>query len=215
MSGVEIRVRSDSRQARRDLSQLENSVKNIETRTARATNAFRKMAIGIGAALAGGAVIKGVNRASDSLVNLENRIALVTGRGKALDKTMNDLFKIAKRTRGDIGGSAETFNRFGIALKDSGKSAEEILRAVESVNKAVAISGSGAESARAALFQLGQGLASGQLRGQELNSVLEQAPRLAGAIADEMGKPLGALRKLAEQGEVTTDVVFNALINQA
>ena len=215
MSGVEIRVRSDSRQARRDLSQLENSVKNIETRTARATSAFRKMAIGIGAALAGGAVVKGVNRASDSLVNLENRIALVTGRGKALDKTMNDLFKIAKRTRGDIGGSAETFNRFGIALKGSGKSAEEILRAVESVNKAVAISGSGAESARAALFQLGQGLASGQLRGQELNSVLEQAPRLAGAIADEMGKPLGALRKLAEQGEVTTDVVFNALINQA
>jgi len=215
MSGVEIRVRSDSRQARRDLSQLENSVKNIETRTARATSAFRKMAIGIGAALAGGAVIKGVNRASDSLVNLENRIALVTGRGKALDKTMNDLFRIAKRTRGDIGGSAETFNRFGIALKDSGKSAEEILRAVESVNKAVAISGSGAESARAALFQLGQGLASGQLRGQELNSVLEQTPRLAGAIADELGKPLGALRKLAEQGEVTTEVVFNALINQA
>jgi len=215
MSGVEIRVRSDSRQARRDLSQLENSVKNIETRTARATSAFRKMAIGIGAALAGGAVVKGVNRASDSLVNLENRIALVTGRGKALDKTMNDLFKIAKRTRGDIGGSAETFNRFGIALKGSGKSAEEILRAVESVNKAVAISGSGAESARAALFQLGQGLASGQLRGQELNSVLEQAPRLAGAIADELGKPLGSLRKLAEQGEITTDVVFNALINQA
>ena len=215
MSGVEIRVRSDSRQARRDLSQLENSVKNIETRTARATSAFRKMALGIGAALAGGAVVKGVNRASDSLVNLENRIALVTGRGKALDKTMNDLFKIAKRTRGDIGGSAETFNRFGIALKGSGKSAEEILRAVESVNKAVAISGSGAESARAALFQLGQGLASGQLRGQELNSVLEQAPRLAGAIADELGKPLGSLRKLAEQGEITTDVVFNALINQA
>ena len=215
MSGVEIRVRSDSRQARNDLNKLENSVKNIETRTAAAGKAFRNLAIGIGAAFTGGVAVKGINNATDSLTNLENRIALVTGRGKDLDKTMNKLFKIAKATRGDIGGSAETFNRFGLALKESGKGAEEILKAVESVNKAVAISGSGAESARAALFQLGQGLASGQLRGQELNSVLEQAPRLAQAIADEMGAPLGALRKLAEQGQVTTEVVFNALINQS
>ena len=215
MSGVEIRVRSDSRQARRDLNKLENSVKNIEERTAAAGKAFRNLAIGIGAAFTGGVAVKGINNATDSLTNLENRIALVTGRGKDLDQTMNKLFKIAKATRGDIGGSAETFNRFGLALKESGKGADEILKAVESVNKAVAISGSGAESARAALFQLGQGLASGQLRGQELNSVLEQAPRLAQAIADEMGAPLGALRKLAEEGKVTTEVVFGALINQS
>jgi tape measure domain-containing protein len=215
MSGVEIRVRSNSSQARNDLNKLEQSVKNIETRTAAAGKAFRNLAIGIGAAFSGGVAVKGINNATDSLTNLENRIALVTGRGKDLDKTMNSLFKIAKKTRGDIGGSADTFNRFGIALRGSGKSSEDLLKAVTSVNKAVAISGSSAESARGALVQLGQGLAAGQLRGEELNSVLEAAPRLAQAIADEMKVPLGAIRKIAEEGKLTTEVVFDALINQA
>lgn len=215
MSGVEIRVRSNSRQARNDLNKLEQSVKNIETRTAAAGKAFRNLAIGIGAAFSGGVAVKGINNAADSLTNLENRIALVTGRGKDLDKTMNSLFKIAKRTRGDIAGSADTFNRFGIALKGTGRSSEDLLKAVTSVNKAVAISGSSAESARGALVQLGQGLAAGQLRGEELNSVLEAAPRLAQAIADEMKVPLGAIRAIAQDGKLTTELVFNALINQA
>jgi tape measure domain-containing protein len=215
MSGVEIRVRSNSRQARNDLNKLEQSVKNIETRTAAAGKAFRNLAIGIGAAFSGGAAVKGINNAADSLTNLENRIALVTGRGKDLDKTMNSLFNIAKRTRGDIAGSADTFNRFGIALKGTGRSSEDLLKAVTSVNKAVAISGSSAESARGALVQLGQGLAAGQLRGEELNSVLEAAPRLAQAIADEMNVPLGAIRAIAQEGKLTTELVFNALINQA
>ena len=215
MSGVEIRVRSNSRQARNDLNKLEQSVKNIETRTAAAGKAFRNLAIGIGAAFSGGVAVKGINNATDSLTNLENRIALVTGRGKDLDKTMNRLFNISKQTRGDIAGSADTFNRFGIALKGTGKSSEDLLKAVTSVNKAVAISGSSAESARGALVQLGQGLAAGQLRGEELNSVLEAAPRLAQAIADEMNVPLGAIRAIAQEGKLTTELVFNALINQA
>jgi len=215
MSGVEIRVRSNSRQARNDLNKLENSVKNIELRTAAAGKAFRNLAIGIGAAFSGGVAVKGINKAADSLTNLENRIALVTGRGKELDGTMNRLFQISKKTRGDIEGSADTFNRFGIALKGTGKSSEDLLKAVTSVNKAVAISGSSAESARGALVQLGQGLAAGQLRGEELNSVLEAAPRLAQAIADEMEVPLGAIRAIAQEGKLTTELVFNALINQA
>jgi tape measure domain-containing protein len=215
MSGVEIKVRSNSRSARTDLQKLEKSVSKIEQRTAAATKAFRNLAVGIGAAFTGNALAKSINTASDSLVNMENRIALVTGRGKDLDKTMNQLFKIAKQTRGDIGASADTYNRFGIALKGSGKSSEDLLKAVTSVNKAIAISGSGAESAKGALVQLGQGLAAGQLRGEELNSVLEAAPRLAQAIADEMEVPLGAIRDLAKDGKLTTEVVFNALINQA
>lgn len=215
MSGVEIRVRSNSRQARNDLNQLERSVGNIEKTANSVSKAFRNLAIGVGAAFSGSALTRGINGATDSLVSLENRIALVTGRNKELVTTMDDLFAISKATRQPVDAAAETFNRFGIALKDAGKSSEEILQAIESVGKAAAIGGGSAESTRAALFQLGQGLASGQLRGQELNSVLEQAPRLAQAIADSLGQPMGALRGLAEQGQLTSEVVFNALISQA
>jgi len=215
MSGVEIRVRSNSRQAQRDLGRLEKSVGRIERTTTGLNTAFRRLAIGIGAAFAGTAITKGINGATDSLTNLENRISLVTGRGKAMNNQLNSLYKIAKDTRSPIDATVETYNRFGIALKDAGKSAEAVNKAITSVGLATSISGGSAESTRAALFQLGQGLASGQLRGQELNSVLEQAPRLARVISDAMEVPFGSLRKLAEQGKITTDVVFEALLSQS
>jgi tape measure domain-containing protein len=215
MSGVEIRVRSNSRQARADLGKLERSVGNIEKTTAGLTSAFRNLAIGIGSAFAIAGVSRGINKATDSLTSMQNRVALVVGRGKELNSVLDDLYNISRRTGQPVDLAAETFNRFGLALSEAGKSSEEILKAVESVNKSIAISGGGVESARAALTQLGQGLASGTLRGEELNSVLEQAPRLAQAIADAMDKPRGALRKLAEQGELTTEVVFDALLSQS
>lgn len=215
MSGVEIRVRSNSTQAQNDLKRLERSVAGIEKGVANATKAFRTMAIGITSVFAAGGAVKGINGTTDALTDMQNRVALVTGRGKELTKTMDSIYRISKQTRGSVDGSTEVFNRFGIALKGTGRSAEEVLKAVESVNKAVAISGTGGESAKAALIQLGQGLASGQLRGQELNSVLEQAPRLAQVIADEMEIPLGKLREVAAEGQITSDIVFEGLLNQA
>jgi len=215
MSGVEIRVRSNSTQARRDLNNLEKSIGSIDRNVKGLTNAFKSLAVGIGAAFAATSVTRGINRTTDSLTSMENRVALVTGRTKELNTTLDKLYNISRRTGQPVDLAAETFNRFGLALQGAGKSSEDILKAVESVNKSIAISGGSVESARAALTQLGQGLASGTLRGEELNSVLEQAPRLAQAIADSMGKPRGALRKLAEQGELTTSVVFDALLSQS
>jgi len=215
MSGVEIRVRSNSRQAQSDLSKLERSVGNIERSAAGVTKAFRNLAIGIGAAFSGTIVTKAINSTTDSLTSMQNRVGLVTGRTKELNIVLDDLYNISRRTGQPVELAAETFNRFGLALSEAGKSSKDILKAVESVNKSIAISGGGVESARAALTQLGQGLASGTLRGEELNSVLEQAPRLAQAIADAMGKPRGALRKLAEEGKLTTEVVFDALLSQS
>lgn len=215
MSGVEIRVRSNSRQARNDLNQLERSVGNIEKTANSVSKAFRNLAVGIGVAFSTATVSKGINRATDSLTSMQNRVALVTGRTKELNSVLDDLYNISRRTGQPVDLAADTFNRFGLALSEAGKSSADILTAVESINKSIAISGGGVESARAALTQLGQGLASGTLRGEELNSVLEQAPRLAQAIADAMGKPRGELRKLAEAGELTTEVVFDALLSQS
>lgn len=212
---VSIRVNADTRSARQDLSKLENSVRSIETTGKKVSKSLTRLATGIATAFAGTVTVRSINTATDSLIGLENRIALVTGRTEQLGKSLDNLYKIARNSRSSIDNAGETFNRFGLALRDAGVSIADIEKATDSVQKAVALSGGNAASASAAIFQLGQGLASGTLRGQELNSVLEQAPRIALAIADNMNVAVGELRALAAEGQVTTDVVFNALLDQS
>jgi tape measure domain-containing protein len=209
MSGVEIRVRSDSRPAQRDLARLDRSIRGIAKSAKTVERAIQAIGTAFAFAFAGDAL----TRASDKFIELENRIALVTGRTKELSTTLDQLYNVSLQTRSGIETSVETFNRFGRAL--DGVGATELVGITKTIQQAVAISGAGTESARAALFQLGQGLAAGELRGQELNSVLEQTPRVAQAIADSMDVPIGALRKLAEQGALTTEVVFNAVKSQS
>jgi tape measure domain-containing protein len=211
MSSVNIKVNADTGRARRELGKLENSVDSIAKTANKVNSAFNAIATGIAVALGTDAITK----ASDSYIELENRVALVTGRTKELTKTLDELYRVSASSRGSIETSVETFNRFGRALDGTVTSTEDLVQVTSTVQKALAISGGNAQSASAAIFQLGQGLASGQLRGQELNSVLEQAPRIAEAIADSMGVAMGALRGLAEEGQLTTAVVFEALKSQA
>lgn len=211
MSGVEIRVRADSRQARQDLNKLERSVSNIEKSAFNVGKAFKSLAISGAFVLSLRGITRSLSQATDSFTNLENRIALVTGRGAELDRTLRKLSQVSASTRVGLNTTAETFNRFGLALADTKVSADELLEVTRTINQAVKISGASAESARAAIIQFGQGLASGQLRGQELNSVLEQTPRIARAIADGIGIPFGQLRDAAAEGKLTTDAVLRAI----
>jgi tape measure domain-containing protein len=215
MSGVEIRVSSNSTAARADLSRLENSVKNIEATATNTTKAFKALALGITAAFTGNAFVKSMSSASDSITNLENKMSLVVGKGKELSRTMESVRQIAGAARQPVSTAAETFNKFGLALKDSSVSANQLLLATQAVLQSATLSGASSTSAEAAIVQLGQGLASGTLRGEELNSVLEQVPRLAQAIAKGMGVPFGELRALAKDGKVTTTAVLNAILDQA
>jgi tape measure domain-containing protein len=212
---VNIRVNADTSQARRDLNKLETSIVNIDKRTKTVSKNLTRLAVGISTAFGSAVAVRSINQATDSLTSLQNRIALVTGRTEALSNSLDELYAIARGAGGSIDGAVETFNRFGLALSNAGANVEDILRATESVQRSIAISGGSAQSASAAIFQLGQGLASGTLRGQELNSVLEQAPRLAQAISDSLGVGIGDLRGIAEQGGLTTDIVFGALLDQA
>lgn len=212
---VKIRVSADTSAARSDLSRLEKSVGNIDKTTKNVTRSLTRLAQGIATAFGATVAIKSINNATNSLIELENRVALVTGRTKQLGTSLNNLYDIARKSRQPVSLAAETFNRFGIALREANVSVEDIEKATLAVQRSVTLSGGNIESARAAIFQLGQGLASGTLRGQELNSVLEQAPRIATAIADDLNVGVGALRAMAAEGQITTDVVFNSLLNQS
>jgi len=214
MTGVVVGVRADSRQAEQDLRSLQLSLNRIEKSTSSISQGFLTLAksISVAVTISGGLAL--LNKSADQFTNLGNKIALVTGRTSELLRVQRELLDITQRTRSSVDNTAETFNKLGLALSKSGKSTNQILKATEAIQQAVAISGSSAESARAAIVQLGQGLGSGTLRGEELNSVLEQTPRIALAIADGLNVSIAEMRALAAEGKLTSEVVFSSLLSQ-
>ncbi|MAD35443.1 MAG: hypothetical protein CMO30_24720, partial [Tistrella sp.] len=152
---------------------------------------------------------------ADTWTNVAGRLSLVTQGSAALAAAQSDLFQIAQQTRSSFEGTANLYATLARQAQTLGASYTDLLLSTTAISQAFAVSGASATSFQAALVQLGQGLGSGTLRGEELNSVLEQAPRLAQAIADGMGVALGELRGLADQGRLTSKVVFDAVVGQA
>ena len=161
-------------------------------------------AIGIGS-------VAGIAQMMDKWTEFNNRLKLVTASSQELKTAQSELRNIATRTGQDLDGVASVYQRFAANAKQLGISQQDMLGITETVNKAIAISGASAESASAALTQFGQALASGVLRGEEFNSVMENAPSLAQAIAKGLDVPVGKLRTLANTGQLTSDVLVKAL----
>lgn len=148
---------------------------------------------------------------ADSWTELQNRLKLVTESSVELNKATQAVYDIAQKTYQSLDATAQVYQRFADNADRLGLSQQKVAELTETVSKAVAISGASATAAQAALTQFGQALASGQLRGEELNSVMEQTPALAKAIADGMGVSVGELRKKAQDGEMTIEKVIQAL----
>lgn len=135
---------------------------------------------------------------ADAVVTLNNQLKLATGSTQAAASAYSALFDIAQRSRVGFVELGDTFA--SIARRRSRLlSQERLLKVTESIGNAMTISGGSAQSLQAALVQLGQGLSSGVLRGEELNSVMEQAPRLAKALADGLGVAIGQLRAMGQE----------------
>jgi len=158
-------------------------------------------AIGIiGAALTANLVTKYANAWSE----LGNTLRRVVDDEEAIAVGLERLYGVAQRSNSEITAVTQTYANLIVATDGLGLSQEKLLRITETIAKA-------APGATAAIRQLGQALASGSLRGDELVSVLEGAPAIARAIAASMGVTVGQLRNLAAEGKVTTDVVLKAL----
>src|SRR5574344_1492195 len=151
----------------------------------------------------------------DAYTNLQNRLKLVTGSQQELNQAMNDTFKIAQSSYQTWDSVVQVYQRFSDNAKTLGINMEQTAKLTETVSKAVAVSGASTQAAEAALTQFGQALASGTLRGEELNSILEQTPALAKAIAQGMGITVGQLRSVAAEGKITGDVLVDALTKSA
>lgn len=175
--------------------------------------------IGIGGNLGGAALAAvgiggtaGILKAADEWTVFQNRLKLVTATAAELKEAQEGILAIAKRTGQDLGGTAEVYQRIAANQKELGLNGKELLQITETINKSIVVGGSTAQGSAAALMQFGQAMASGVLRGQEFNSMMEQAPGLARALADGLGVGVGQLRNMANNGELTAERVTQALL---
>ena len=207
----------DSRQVRSAVGDLDK-LSTAGTRTEKATEGVRNAFRSLSGVLAGVAVADIGRRAiqqADAYAGLNARLKLVTNSTTEFVAAQKELFAISQQTGTGLEQTSDLFGSLSRSTESLGVSQTKVLEVTRTINQALAVSGTSAQSAQAALTQLGQGFAAGALRGEELNSVLEQAPRLARAIADGLGVSIGQLRQLGQDGKLTAEAVFQALQRSA
>lgn len=196
------------------MAMMERSTGAAEKRM-QALNTIAGITVATFAALGISLGISDLIKTADTWNLLHGRLKLVTESTSQLADVEQRLFAVAQNTRVGYAETATLYARIARSTQEMNLGQEETLTITDTINKSLIVSGSSAQASEAALIQLGQGFASGALRGQELNSVLEQSPRLAEAIADGMGVSVGQLRKLGEEGKLTALAVAKALVSQS
>lgn len=199
-----------ARQTEMRLTKVAGAVQGLGRSSSAASQALR----GLLPVLSGAALVKlaqDIIATADAWTQLQNRLRLVTDGTKELAQATEAVFNISQSTSQEIDTVAQVYQRFAQNASRLGLSLNDVAEVTDVVAKAVAISGASAEAASAALTQFGQGLASGTLRGEELNSVMEQTPALAQAIATGLGVSIGQLRQLGQDGKITAGELIKAL----
>ncbi|MFA3138544.1 tape measure protein [Acinetobacter pittii] len=206
----------DSQNAERNARNLGNELVSIERKGDYASKSMDGLSVATRALagyMAGLVTVSSAISKMDTYTGLQNRLKLVTNNQAELNKATEDTFQIAQKTYSAWDSVLQVYQRFSDNAKTLNLTMDDTARLTETVSKAVAISGASAEAADAALVQFGQALASGTLRGEELNSVMEQTPALAKAIAQGMGITVGELRSVAAEGKITSQEIVKALKN--
>lgn len=156
------------------------------------------------------------------LLNLSDTMTQTTARLNMMNDGLQDtaelnqmIYESAQRSRGAYQETADMVAKLGTLAGDAFNSSAEVVAFAEQLNKQITLSGASTQAADAAMLQLTQAMSSGVLRGEELNSVLEQTPTIAQTIADYMGVNIGTMRELASEGAISAEVVKNAMFNAA
>lgn len=206
----------DAKNAERNARNLGNELDSIERKGDFASKSMDSLSVAtrqLAGYMAGLVTVSAAINNMDTYTGLQNRLKLVTNNQVELNKATEDTFRIAQKTYSAWDSVLQVYQRFSDNAKTLNLTMDDTARLTETVSKAVAISGASASAADAALVQFGQALASGTLRGEELNSVMEQTPALAKAIAQGMGITVGELRSVAAEGKITSQEIVKALRN--
>lgn len=208
-----------------NVKQVEQTTKKVKTGLERVVDSADKAGNKVDSLfskLSGLAMFAGVSLTLGSIVKtidewkvIEGQVNNVTKSQQESKAVQKEIYNIASRTRQQYKSTAELYTSVARNAQELKKSTKDILLFTEDVSNAMLLGGGDASSQQAALVQLGQALGSGTLRGDELNSIMEQAPRLAKAIAEGMGTTIGQLRQMGSEGKLTAQDVFNAIRGQS
>ena len=202
-------------QRAREAARAQNENAAAQNKTAGATQALTGRIKSLVGAYVGLQTVQKLVETSDQMTQINARLQLMTGSAEAAADAQDKIYQAAQRSRGAYMDMADMVAQLGTLAPDAFSSTDELIAFAEQLQKQMAISGASGQSAQAAMVQLTQALASGTLRGDELNSVLEQTPMIAKTIADYMGATTGQMREMASEGAITADVVKNAMLSAA
>lgn len=152
---------------------------------------------------------------ADSMTTTRARLDLMNDGLQTTAELQDMIMKSANRSRAAYSTTADAVAKMGIMAGDAFSSNEELIAFSELINKQFTIAGTSAAGIDAAMLQLTQAMSSGVLRGEELNSVSEQAPTIIQTIADYLGVPIGKIREMAAEGQITSTIVKNAMLASA
>lgn len=166
-------------------------------------------------AYAGMKTITGLVNLSDTMTQNTARLNMMNDGLQTTAELNQMIYESAQRSRGAYQGTADMVAKLGTLAGDAFNSSAEIVAFAEQINKQMTLSGASTVGAQAAMLQLTQAMSSGVLRGEELNSILEQTPTIAQSIADYMGVTTGEMREMASEGAISAEVVKNAMFAAA
>ncbi|WP_195377243.1 tape measure protein [Anaerotruncus rubiinfantis] len=187
--------------------QAESSANGIK----RAWDKVRSTVQGVIAALA----VNKVLDLADSMTTTRARLDLMNDGLQTTAELQDMIMASANRSRASYQATADAVSKMGIMAKDAFNSNGELVAFSELINKQFTIAGTSAAGIDAAMLQLTQAMSSGVLRGEELNSVFEQAPTIVQTIADYLDVPIGKIREMAAEGQITSTIVKNAMLSSA
>ncbi len=185
--------------------------KKAENQFAKLLNTIKNLAVVRFAQTIG----KQVLELSDTLTSMHARLNLMNDGQQTTEELQNKIMQSANRSRSSFLATADAVAKLGVNAREAFNSNDELIAFSEAVNKAFVISGATAEEQKNAMLQLTQAMASGVLRGDELRSVFEQAPILVQTIAKYLDVPIGKIREMAAEGQITAEIVKNAMLKYA
>lgn len=226
---IKIQVESDSSSARRDIGQLNKSFSDLNSKTKDTSVNIEKSTKDISNAVS--SIRNTVNtlipvfaslfaasqftRFQDSITRIDSKIRLVTVSTGEFKQALADTQKIAIDTATDLSAVLDLYTKLTRASSNFGASQQDVARFTKAVSQTLVLSGEAAGQSAAAILQLGQALSSGVLQGDELRSILENAPALAQALAKGLNVSVGQMRLLGHAGRLTAKDIFESLLSQS
>lgn len=213
-----IRITGDGKVLISEAGKAEKALEGITTSvkgTQRASEAMTGSMARMGHAMAAAFSIREMASAFDAWQGLYSRVDRASESIEQTGRSMTAIYGIAQRSGVALAEVGDVYQKISRNARQYGLEQADTLRVTEAIANAVRLSGGSAAGAQAALMQFGQALSAGQLRGEELNSVLEQTPELADAIARGMGKTVGELKALGEAGQLTAKEVLGAISQES